>query len=431
MPHLYPRVLKNTSLRPAWRVIALTVIAAGLLAGLFASNASAQARIYEGARVIVGDGSVIEDAAFVVDNGRFTAVGRKGQVQAPGGTERVDLSGKTVMPAIIDTHKHLAGTRPELVEQLERFAYYGIGVAVSLGQDTSDIPFQVRGETLPNAARNKTAGRGLSGPEPGRTTAPYWVTSEAEARKAISELAAKKVDIVKIWVDDRDHTVTKLTPEIYRSAIDEAHKQGLKTIAHIFALEDAKQVLRAGIDAFAHGVRDRDIDEEFVSMMKANRNIVLGPNLPDRGMRVDRSWLRDSYKPEEFQKIQAESKDDTKAQEFYGIQSRNLRRLSAEGITIVLGTDGGVPWAAHEEMADMVASGMTPAQVIVAATRNGARLLRMDDLGTVERGKSADFIVLDANPLEGITNTRKISRVVLHGAEVDRAALRAKWTGGK
>jgi imidazolonepropionase-like amidohydrolase len=167
----------------------------------------------------------------------------------------VDLTGKTVMPAIVDAHKHLAVTREALVDQLQHLAYYGIGAAMSLGQDTGDVAYQVRAETIPNAARFRTAGRGITAPEPGRTQAPFWVTSEVEVRKAVDEMALKKVDIIKFWVDDRDHTVTKLSPELYRAGIDEAHKKGLRTIAHIYTLEDAKGTLRAGIDNFAHSVR--------------------------------------------------------------------------------------------------------------------------------------------------------------------------------
>src|SRR5437016_8656372 len=254
--------------------------------------------VFEGARLITGDGSApIMDSAFVVDNGRFTAVGRKGQITVPAGAARVDLTGKTVIPAIIDAHKHLAVTRDALVDQLQHFAYYGVGVAMSMGQDTGDVAFQVRQETIPNAARNRTAGRGLTGPEPGRTEAPYWVRTEAEARKDVQELAAKKVDLVKFWVDDRDHTVTKLSPALYGSAIDEAHKHGLKAIAHIYTLEDAKGVLRAGIDYFAHSVRDRDIDDDFVNMMNARPNMIVDPNLQDRGVKVARSWLREFDTP--------------------------------------------------------------------------------------------------------------------------------------
>src|SRR6184192_3621896 len=210
-------------------------LAAGYLTPVTRAQQPPSATVFEGARLITGDGSApVADSAFVVENGRFTAVGRKGQVKAPAGAAHVDLTGKTVMPAIVDAHKHLAITRDALIDQLQHFAYYGVGLAMSLGQDTGDVVYQVRNETIPNAARFRTSGRGLTGPEPGRPNAPYWVTTEAEARKDVQELAAKKVDIVKIWVDDRDHTVTKLSPALYTAAIDEAHKQHLRTITHIF-----------------------------------------------------------------------------------------------------------------------------------------------------------------------------------------------------
>jgi imidazolonepropionase-like amidohydrolase len=405
------------------------------VAGFFTSivveaQRPAAATLFEGARLIVGDGSApIADSAFLVENGRFTAVGRKGQLKAPAGAARVDLTGKTVMPAIVDAHKHLAVTRDALVDQLQHLAYYGIGAAMSLGQDTGDVAYQVRSETIPSAARFRTAGRGITAPEPGRTQAPFWVTSEAEVRKAVDEMAAKKVDIIKFWVDDRDRTVTKLSPELYGAGIDEAHKKGLRTIAHIYTLEDAKGTLRAGIDNFAHSVRDRDIDDEYLNLIKAKANFIVDPNLPDRGVKVDRSWLRDSVTAAELQKLQADSKDDPRAQAFFGIQARNLAKLNAAGVKIALGSDGGITWAAHEEMADMVAAGMTPAQVMVAATRNAAELANLSDVGIVAARKSADFLVLDANPLDDITNTRRIASVYLRGSKVDRADLSARWTG--
>jgi len=399
-----------------------------LTRGVVEAQQPAGVTLFEGARLIVGDGSApIADSAFIVQNGRFTAVGRKGQLKAPAGAAHVDLTGKTVMPALIDAHKHLAVTRDALVEQLRHFAYYGIGTTMSLGQDTGDEVYKVRAETIPNAARYHTAGRGLTGPEPGRSQAPYWVTTEAEARKDVDEDAAKKVDIIKIWVDDRDHTVTKLSPELYRAAIDEAHKHNLRTIAHIFTLEDAKGTLRAGIDNFAHSVRDKDVDDEYIKLMKAKPNFIVDPNLPDSGVRVDRSWLSESMTPAEFQKVQADSKDDPKEKQFFGIQCRNLARLNKEGIKVALGSDGPIPWRAHEELAEMAGCGMTPAQVIVAATRNAAELIGISDTGTIAARKTADFLVLDANPLDDITNTRRIAAVYLRGSQVDRAALRARW----
>jgi imidazolonepropionase-like amidohydrolase len=425
------RALRNMPLLACLLAAALFLVIDYVAPVAVKAQQPAAVTVFEGARLITGDGSApVESSAFIVANGRFTAVGRKGQLKVPAGAAHVDLTGKTVMPAIVDAHKHLAVTRSELIDQLQHFAYYGVGAVMSLGQDTGDVAYQVRAETIPNAARFRTAGRGITAPEPGRTQAPFWVTSVAEVRKDVQEMAAKRVDIIKIWVDDRDHTVTKLSPELYTAAIDEAHKHRLRAIAHIFTLEDAKGVLRAGIDAFAHSVRDKDIDDEFLQMMKAKPKMIVDPNLPDRGVRVDRSWLRDSMTAAEFQKVQAESKDDPKAAQFFGIQSRNLGKLNAAGIKIALGTDGPIPWAAHEEMADMVASGMTPAQVIVAATRNAAELANVPDAGTVAPRMSADFLVLEANPLDDITNTRRISTVYLRGAQVDRAAQKARWTSG-
>jgi len=211
-----------------------------------------------------------------------------------------------------------------------------------------------------------------------------------------------------------------VTPAQYAAIIDEAHKRGLWVAAHIFSLEDAKGLIRAGIDVFAHGIRDRDIDDELVAMFKQRPNLVLTPNLPDRGVKVDLSWLRASLPADEFKKLEAANTDRPAAQKFYGIQARNLAKLNAAGVRITLGTDGNRPWGPHEEMLDMVTAGMTPMQVIVAATRNGADLLRLADTGTLQAGKSADFIVLDANPLDDITNTRRISQVILRGAAVDR-----------
>jgi len=338
----------------------------------------------------------------------------------PTGATRVDLAGKTVMPMIIDTHVHLSRTRDALLRDLRLRAYYGVSTALSLGTDNYEL-LDMRGQANPGTARFLSAGRGITMHEPGRITIPHWISSAAEGRKAVEELAAHKVDIVKIWVDTRGDKYKKLTPEIYGAIIDEAHKRGLRVTAHIFDLEDAKGLIRAGIDAFAHGVRDRDIDDELVAMFKQRPNLILTPNLPDRGVKVDLSWLRAGLPADEFAKLEAANTDRPAAQTSYGIQARNLAKLNAAGVRITLGTDGNRPWGPHEEILDMVLAGMAPMQVIVAATRNSAEFLRIADAGTLQAGKSADFIVLDANPLDDIINTRRIGAVILRGAAVDRA----------
>ncbi len=414
------------------------------------------ATLFEGARLITGDGSApIENSAFLIENAKITAVGRKGDVAAPAGAARVDLTGKTVMPALVDTHTHLGWaiiktgrmgadtySKDNLIDHLHRLAYYGVAATQSMGIDPGETPYEVRANPVPDAALFHTAGRGMgrTNAGPGRSymqPIAYAIESEADGRKAVQELADKKVDWVKIWVDDRNGTVPKLTPPLYRAIIDEAHKHNLRVVAHIYYLSDAKELLRAGIDGFAHLVRDRDIDDEFMQLIKDRPSVFVTPNLPDIGTALqDPAWLAETVPASEVKKLtdafhNRSAADAKKANDFFALQARNLKKLSDAGVRIGFGTDSStaVGWTDHEELADMVTAGMTPNQVITAATKTSAEILKMDQLGMVAAGKSADFIVLDANPLDNITNSRRIAKVYLRGKEVDRAGLRAGFVG--
>ena len=412
--------------------IFIGILSIGLVAlACSASESSSEAVLYEGARLIVGDGSgPLENAAFLVEAGHFTAVGSSGSIEAPQGVVRVDLAGKTVIPAIVNAHAHLASPRPERTVQLQHWAYYGTGYVMSLGSDEGDVGLEMRMEDVPNGARSGSAGRGITAPEEGRSEVPFWITSETAARTAVQELAAEAVDFVKIWVDDRGGQYEKLTPELYGAVIDEAHKHGLRVTAHVFTLEDAKGLLRAGIDAFAHGIRDRDVDDELIQLWTERPEVVLVPNLPSPGVAVDLSWLSGTIQTDQLEEMQEAQQDRPVAQESFGIQARNLNRLNAAGIKIAFGTDGSSPWTSHQEMEDMVRTGLTPAEVIIAATSTSAELVRLD-AGLVSAGKLADFVVLDANPLDDITNTRRISDVYMRGKRVERESLGEKWSGSE
>jgi len=410
--------------------------------------------LFEGARLVNGDGSVTENSAFLIENGKFASVGKKGAVKSPAGATRVDLAGKTVMPALVDTHVHLGWyvvktnqidadtySRENLIDHLERVAYYGVAAVQSMGIDKGDIGYEIRANPPPNTALIRLAGRGMAMPKagPGRV---YWqpiaygVTTDAEARADVRELAAKKVDLVKIWVDDRNATVPKLTPELYRAIIDEAHKNNLRVAAHIFYLSDAKELLRSGIDIFAHLVRDRDADDELVGMLKQHRNVYAISTLPDRETtESDLALAGESVPASQIKRMREDlaalkPEDAKKAREAYGIQARNLMKFYKAGVRVALGTDSStaVGWNVHQEMTDMVAAGMTPKQALVAATKTAAEMLKLDRLGTLAPGKSADFIVLNANPLDDINNTRKIADVYERGKKLDRAAMRTKFT---
>jgi len=429
------------------------LLAAGLVAiATWLAGAQTRPFIFEGARLLTGERRPpIDDAAFVVENARITAVGTRASIKAPAGAQVVDLRGKTVIPALVDAHSHLgytdvrtgdtsaaSYTRDNLLDHLRRYAYYGIAATWSLGLDRGELPYELRASPTAGAALFRTAGRGIAMPNAGPNAA-YWrdaaygVTTEAEAREKVRELAAKNADIVKIWVDDRNKTVTPLPSSLYRPIIDEAHMRGLRVVAHVYYLADAKELLRAGIDGFAHGIRDLEVDDEIMALFKQHPQVFVIPNLPDTPPSLaDLDWLAETYPPRAINELKKTAVASPSRPRLFEPQARSLATLAAAGVRIAFGTDAGVGapygYSAHTELADMVAAGMTPMDVLVAATRTSAEIMRLDQLGTIAAGKSADFIVLDANPLDDIKNTRKISQVYLRGARVDRAALSAAWT---
>jgi len=442
--------------------------------------------VYEGARLITGDGTApIENSAFVVDNGKFTLAGKKGEVLAPAGAAHVDLTGKTVMPAMVDLHGHLGYqnvpegtmskamfTRENLTDHLERLAYHGIGAVVDVASlvDRSDmhggrtgwgdVPLKVRDEIIPNAALFKTAGPGMSFPNggptghPSRADVPYPVATEAEARAAVDDYVKIKPEFIKIWADDRAGKKPKLTPPLYRAILDEAHKFNVPVAAHNVTLADAKALLRGGIEGWLHvPVRGGDeVDDEIVGIVKDriaknDRPVMwMTPALAEPYMSLgggqhpawlDDPLLADTYSQEDITRFwgdplkKMKPEEIARAKKIFDGLARNGMKLRAAGIRVVMGTDTGqsrffIGYSTHMDLEGLAAMGMTPSEVTVAATRDAAEIGHFNT-GLVAAGRQADFIVLDANPLDSISNTRKINKVFLRGQEVPRAAMKAKW----
>jgi imidazolonepropionase-like amidohydrolase len=448
-----------------WIIVALLGVAA-----YSQSSSPSQAVIYEGGRLIIGDGSTpIEDGTFVVQNGRFTAIGRKRDLKAPAGAARVDLTGKTVMPTMINVHVHIGYegytswgaenyTAQNVLDHLEREAFYGVAVTQSVGSSPTDASIQFQRDQ--QAGQFPAASRfffvpGMAPPEGGpdevlrKATTALRVVNEVstrqEARAAVQAMAAKNIKSVKIWVDDRRGTYPKMTPEVYEAVIDEAHKHGMIVHAHATTLPDQKAVVRAGIDVLVHMVQNEKLDDEFLTLLKEKRPYwatVIG--LGDRTAVCEQDPFFEQALPAQvIAKIRATTvprpltpncaPPSSNAPLREAILAYNFPRMIASGARIVLGTDTGIHpghtfgSGEHLELARWVQLGLTPSQAIVAATQRPAELMGLQDMGTMAVGKRADFIVLDADPLEDIRNTRQISSVYLNGAKFDRDALLARW----
>ena len=431
------------------------LVAAALLSAV---SASAEVKVLKNFTLIDGKGGQpLANAAMVIDNGRITYAGPVAGLKPPAGAETMDLAGKFVMPGIINLHGHLGNTidlvqdpknftRENLAKNLKTYASYGVTSVMSMGSD-SDLALKVRDEQRagrPSTTRIYSAGRGFTG-EGGYPTkamgmkgVPYEVKSAAEAKKDVDENAAKKPDLIKIWVDDHLGKEPKISIDLCKAIIDEAKVKGLHVGAHIFYLDDAKKLVDAGLYGLAHSVRDKPVDAELIASMKKHgawqqaatltRAISVFIYATPQPFYDDPFFSRaispkviSTLKSAEYQKGVKADHDFARLPEFLETAKKNLKKLVDSGVKVGFGTDTGPParfpgYFEHWEMELMVDAGLKPMQVIQIATKNSSEFLNVSkDFGTLEKGKWADLIVLAKNPLENIKNTRTIETVLIAG----------------
>jgi imidazolonepropionase-like amidohydrolase len=427
------------------------------------AGSSSDTSFFYGGRLIPGDGSpAIEEATFIVSNGKFTAIGKKGEVQPPKGSARIELTGRTVVPVFINLQAQPGlnngaqygpknYNRDSVTADLARYEYYGVMAVLTAGTDSGDLAASVRDEIKQDkikGARLYTAGPGIAAKGGGPSAlseTTIGVSGANDARKTVADLADKKVDAIKLWMDDGNGKGAKLKPDAYSAAIEEAHKHNLKVVAEVFDLADAKDLVKAGVDGFVSSIRDKDVDDALISAMK-EKNVFIAPALTANEAKFvyadTPKWLGEQTMREVYPaQLSGYLMDQVVVNRFkrnselaayrqaYATAVKNLKKLSDGGVKIALGTNSGAAdtYPGYFELREMIAmadeAGMQPVDVIKAATVNSAEALGMKDHGTLAVGKTADFVAMPNNPLEKMSNIKDIGVLYVGGNEQERTAL--------
>ncbi len=420
--------------------------------------------LLKNATLIDGNGGApLEHTDLLIQDNLIAAVGPN--LRAAGAQE-IDLSGKTVMPSLISAHVHIGTlkgtattganyTRDNILRQLKKYETYGVNTIQVMGTDRPML-FQtgLRDSSLAGqlpGARLFSAGYGFGTPQGGPPVEMgmdqvFRPASAADVPAEMDTLAKLHPSVVKMWIDDFGGRFKKMDPAIYKTIIMQAHRHGLRVAAHVYYLSDARQLVADGLDLFAHSIRDSVIDDGLVQQMKA-KGMAYIPTLSldefsyiyaRKPEWIDDAFFKASLEPGVYEMITSEKyQNDLKNSPAYAKNVKafetalqNLKKIHAAGILVALGTDSGATpvraqgFSEHLELQLMVQAGLTPLQAITAATRNSAQVLKIGkNYGTLEKGKSADLLILSANPDQDIRNTRKIEAVYKAGKRVSKGPL--------
>ena len=410
----------------------LIILAAALL---FTASINAQVTVLTHATVIDGAGAAPQkDVTIVMENGRIRDVGPSSKVPVPAGATVVDLTGKFIAPGIINAHGHVgAKTEP----QLRQYALYGVTTATSMQSDPDEVvqvrEAQKRGE-LRGARVSTVKYRFAPDPE---------VVTPQQARAKVDEIVAAGADYIKVWVDSGFGTRAKLTPEFCAAVLEQARKHGKLTFGHAYELSDARMLVERGLNVLGHNIRDREVDSDFIAVLK-QRNVTLIPTLiRDEFLFAygeAPAWIDDPFflkfvPPERLAVLKTKIRDEQAKhpqralfKAGFEMNKINLKKLSDGGVRIALGTDSGGAadrffiqgYSEHREMELMVQSGLTPMQVIQSFSKGASEALGIDkEFGTLAKGKAADLLVLEKNPLDNIANMRTIQAIYLGGKKFE------------
>ncbi len=417
-----------------------------------------EATFLSGATFIAGDGSApIEEATVILDGDTIFQVGKKGELQSPkGALSRPGLEGHYIIPMMVNLSAYPGLSNAgdfnannykleSLMGDLNRYAYYGVAAVVA-GGDTNGLAFQVRAEEKAGKSTGAmlfTSGRGIAakGASGMLGSIPSLVSSEADAQKAVGELAELKADVIVLWANG-------MKPATAAAVVDEAHKRKLKVFADAPALSEAKNLVKAGVDGLIGSVREDAVDDELVSMMK-DKKIPLAPALssleaqfiyPESPRWVGEQPMIEVYPP----KLSAFLKDPVVLDKMkrsaatprykaeFETASKNLKKLADGGVTIAFGSGSGSTntfpgYFEHHELELMAAAGMSAADVLKAASLSSAAALGATDLGALTPGKKANFMIISDDPLKDIKATRYIDEVWINGKQADRQELVRKY----